>query len=161
MLHQGEFKPAYCQDPELWIKECQVKQPPFNRFLYQFVGKRWNWIDKFYWSDEDWRQYVEDENLRTWVAYQHGSPAGYYELQHQGDDNIEIMYLGLSPAFVGKGYGRHLVSHAVESAWEWGAGRVWVHTCTLDHPGALPNYQARGFKIFKTETKTITIDKPG
>jgi hypothetical protein len=29
--------------------------------------------------------------------------------------------------------------------------RVWVHTCTLDHPGALANYQARGFAIYKVE----------
>lgn len=26
--------------------------------------------------------------------------------------------------------------------------RVWVHTCSLDHPNALPGYQARGFRLF-------------
>jgi hypothetical protein len=26
-----------------------------------------------------------------------------------------------------------------------------VHTCTLDHPNALPNYIARGFVPYKTE----------
>jgi ribosomal protein S18 acetylase RimI-like enzyme len=153
MLDPGELKSKYCQDPDFWIKECLVKQYPFNRFLYEFVGKHWHWIDKLYWSDETWREYVEDNDLRTWVAYKGGSPAGYYELQHQEEGNIEIMYLGLGPAFIGKGYGGHLVSHATQSAWEWGARRVWVHTCSLDHPNALANYQARGFKIYKKETK--------
>ena len=31
--------------------------------------------------------------------------------------------------------------------------RVWVHTCDLDHPNALVNYQARGFSVYKVETK--------
>ena len=29
--------------------------------------------------------------------------------------------------------------------------RVWVHTCTLDHPNALRNYIARGMNILKKE----------
>jgi hypothetical protein len=28
---------------------------------------------------------------------------------------------------------------------------VWVHTCTLDAPTALANYQARGLRIYKEE----------
>ncbi len=152
MLDSGELKSEHCQDPDFWIKECLVKQYPLNRFLYEFVGKQWYWTDKRYWSDETWREYVENKELRTWIAYKGGSPAGYYELQHQEDGNIEIMYLGLCPAFIEKGYGGHLVSHAIQSAWDWGAKRVWVHTCSLDHKNALPIYQARGFKIYKTET---------
>jgi len=29
--------------------------------------------------------------------------------------------------------------------------RVWLHTCTLDDPAALPNYVARGFRPFREE----------
>ena len=32
-----------------------------------------------------------------------------------------------------------------------GARRVWLHTCTLDNPAALPNYLKRGFVPVKTE----------
>ena len=153
MLAPADLKPKSCRDPDFVIRECTVRQYPFNRFLYEFVGRQWHWIDKACWSDAMWKDYVEDCRLRTWVAYQGGGPAGYYELQQQEDGNIEIMYLGLCPALIGKGYGGYLVSHAVRSAWAWGAGRVWVHTCSLDHESALPNYLARGFKVFKTETK--------
>jgi hypothetical protein len=37
-------------------------------------------------------------------------------------------------------------------AWDWGATRVWVHTCSLDHPSALANYQARGMRLYRHET---------
>jgi hypothetical protein len=30
-------------------------------------------------------------------------------------------------------------------------GWVWLHTSSADNPHALPNYQRRGFRIFKTE----------
>jgi GNAT superfamily N-acetyltransferase len=135
----------------LEIVEAEVKEFRFNRYLYQLVGEKWQWIDKLALSDEEWKQYAESDNLRTWVAYVRGSIAGYYELQKQAEKNVEIAYFGLAPSFIGKGYGGCLLSHAIKSAWSWGnVRRVWVHTCTLDHKAALSNYQARGFKIYKT-----------
>jgi len=77
---------------------------------------------------------------------------GYYELQQQGE-SVEIRIFGLTPEFLGQGHGGPLLDHAVESAFAWGARRVWVHTCTDDHPGALPNYLKSGFTIFKIEEK--------
>jgi hypothetical protein len=41
----------------------------------------------------------------------------------------------------------------VERAWEAGADRVLVNTCTLDHPQALPNYLARGFEVVRKRTE--------
>jgi len=51
------------------------------------------------------------------------------------------------------GFGGYLLTHAIRSAWDSGATRVWVHTCTLDHPSALANYVARGMKVYRTETE--------
>jgi hypothetical protein len=48
-----------------------------------------------------------------------------------------------------------MLTDAVESAWAAGARRVWLHTCSFDHPGAIPNYQRRGFSIFKTEEYVV------
>lgn len=137
----------------LQVAECEVKQFQFNRFLYQLVGGPWSWTDKLSSTDEQWEAYAEAENLRTWVAYSKGSPAGYYELQQQAEGNVEIAYFGLAPKFIGQGFGGYLLSHALKTAWDWeGTKRVWVHTCSLDHPGALKNYQARGMEIYHTET---------
>jgi GNAT superfamily N-acetyltransferase len=136
----------------LEVIEAEFKEYRFNRYLYQLVGQDWNWKDKLSLSDDEWKHYAENDNLRTWVAYNKGSIAGYYELQKQKNYNIEIAYFGLAPKFLGKGFGGYLLTHAIKSAWSWGnTKRVWVHTCTLDHDSALPNYQARGMKIYKTE----------
>ena len=138
--------------PGLDICEARVKQWPLNRFLYQFVGGAWDWTDKLSWSDLQWQSYAESDDVRTWVAYYEGSPAGYFELEKQAGKDVEIKYFGLAPAFIGKGFGGRLLTAAIEQAWDWGeVKRVWVHTCSLDHPGALSNYQARGMQLYKTE----------
>src|SRR6185436_19065794 len=111
----------------------------------------WEWKDKREWSDAQWRQYAERPGLRTFAAYYEGSPAGYYELGTDESTDIEIVYFGLLPAFVGKGFGGALLTHALKEAWSSHPGRVWLHTCSLDHPAALKNYLARGFKIYKVE----------
>jgi len=140
---------------ELMVMECEIPQYRFNRFLFQLVGSDWEWGDLDSWSDEQWRNIIESDDLRTWVAYHRGSIAGYYELQRPDDENTEIRYFGLAPDSIGKGFGGPLLSHAIQSAWNWpGTKRVWVHTCTYDHPNALNNYQKRGMKLYKEE-KTV------
>jgi ribosomal protein S18 acetylase RimI-like enzyme len=151
MRSPSELRPKLCADERFWIGEATVKQWRFNKFLYLTVGSLWAWNDKRDWTDDQWRQYAESDRLRTFGAYHDGSPAGYYELQHEGED-VEIIYFGLLPAFIGRGLGGALLSRAIEDAWQMEPRRVWVHTCTLDHPAALANYRARGMKIYKTET---------
>ena len=46
----------------------------------------------------------------------------------------------------GTSLGGAMLTKAASEAWSVGANRVWLHTCTLDSPRALPNYKARGFK---------------
>jgi len=95
--------------------------------------------------------YLDRPELETWVAYVSGSPAGYFELERQAENNVELASFGLMPGFVGMGLGGALLTAAIARAWDMGAARVWVHTCDLDHPHALANYQARGFAVFRTE----------
>jgi GNAT superfamily N-acetyltransferase len=148
----------------------QVKEPNwiFNRDMYVAVGKAWKWIDKLPWSEERWREYAINSNLRTFAAYYDRALAGYYELLRSdslsdgdGGDGaeIEIAYFGLLPDFIGRGLGGALLASAIENAWAWRPTpqRVWVHTCNRDHPSALNNYQARGFKIYRIERGEPTI----
>ncbi|MEE4379982.1 MAG: GNAT family N-acetyltransferase [Candidatus Competibacteraceae bacterium] len=148
-----ELKPAHCRADPPMIMECQIKQFQLNQFLYRFIGTPWQWTDKASWTDTQWRSYAESDQLRTFVAYQAGAIAGYYELQRQADA-VEISYFGLTEPFIGHGYGGYLLTCAVRDAWSWEARRVWVHTCTLDHPAALLNYQKRGFTLYQQETFT-------
>ena len=148
----AELRPARRHE-ELEVRECEVSQWEFNRFLYAFIGAQWGWTDKLVWSEAQWREWVESPDLRTFVAYHRGAVAGYYELHRQGSA-IEIAYFGLAEQFIGRGFGGDLLTRTIASAWEWGTQRVWVHTCTLDHASALANYQARGLVIFAEKTHT-------
>jgi GNAT superfamily N-acetyltransferase len=151
-MSSPEDIPETSRPADLSICECEIKQFQFNRFLYQLIGGPWQWVDKLSWTDDEWLSYAENDNLRTWVAYHRGSPAGYYELQQQPGGDVEIVYFGLAPKFIGMGFGGYLLTRAIRSAWSWnGTRRVWVHTCSLDHPGALANYKARGMKLYREE----------
>lgn len=152
MTDPAQLRPKPVADVRFRILEATVKQWQFNRFLYSIVGASWAWFDKLSWSDDQWKSYSESDNLHTWAAYYDGSPAGYYELDHQGDE-VEIVYFGLAPAFIGRGLGGGLLTSAIKSAWGLHPKRLWVHTCNFDHPAALRNYQARGFAVYKTEVK--------
>jgi GNAT superfamily N-acetyltransferase len=124
-----------------------------NRRWYMAVGGDWSWTDRLVWSDERWDAYVSRPGFETWIASVDDKPAGYFELDNRLESGIEIASFGLLPDFVGHGLGGALLKVAVQRAWEKKPSRVWLHTCTLDHPQALVNYQARGFKIYKTETR--------
>jgi len=138
----------------LTITEAKIKEYRFNRFLYSLIGEQWQWVDKLKESDQSWKEYSERDNLRTWVAYYEGAIAGYFELEFNADQEVEIKYFGLSEAFIGKGFGGYLLTYAIQQAWAaYQTQRVWVHTCSLDHPSALANYQARGFILYHQETQ--------
>jgi GNAT superfamily N-acetyltransferase len=150
---------------EIEVRELKAPDWEFNREMYFKVGEGWNWIDKRPWTDEQWKNYANDPNLRTFAGYCGREVAGYFELfrNSSGDqksevngqeDQIEIAYFGLLPGFIGRGLGGSLLTTAIEQAWAWRPtpSRVWVHTCNRDHSSALANYQARGFEIYKTVT---------
>jgi len=152
MTDRAALRPAKASTVALDLVQVKIPSPELNRFLYATVGARWTWYNRLPWSRAQWLAYLDRPELETWVVYMTGSPAGYFELERQEGDSVEIAYLGLLPAFIGKGIGGQLLTAAVGRAWEMGAKRVWLHTCDFDHPRALANYQARGFTVFKVES---------
>jgi GNAT superfamily N-acetyltransferase len=163
MLDPGELRPKRIDRGDLEIKRAEIPCPELSRFLYSAVGGDWYWIDRLGWSHRQWLDWLDRPELETWVAYLSGTPAGYFELEAQPQGNVEIAYFGVLTQFIGQGIGGHLLTAAVERAWAMGASRVWVHTCTHDHPGALANYLARGFRLFREEmtTKDLPAESPG
>ncbi|MBT4162953.1 MAG: GNAT family N-acetyltransferase [Gammaproteobacteria bacterium] len=133
------------------LKKADTALPELNRFLYASVGAPWVWYMRLNWSWQEWMDYLNTPGVETWIAYQGATPVGYFELQKQDSGQAEIAYFGLLPEFVGKGLGRLLLEDAITRAWDLAVRRIWLHTCTLDHPAALPNYLARGFRVFKEE----------
>lgn len=138
-------------DPAIAIHQVHRCHPQLWRSLYEGVGREYRWTDRLTWTDADIRNYLDDPATALFVLTDGGEVAGYYELRMEADAAIEIAYLGLLPGRTGRGLGAHLLTEAVDEAWTRGASRVWLHTCTLDHPAALPNYLKAGFTIWKLE----------
>lgn len=145
------LRPGRVDDPALRLEQVRNCPASFWRYLYSEVGREYRWIDRLPWTDAQIREYLSDPAVTLWVLSIEGAPAGYFELRKDDGGAVEIAYFGLLPEFTGKGLGRHLLTEAVATAWRLGAARVWLHTCSLDHPAALPNYLARGFQVFKEE----------
>ena len=142
--------------------------PEFSRFLYQSVGSELNWADRLGSTREQWDEVLRRPGSETWVLYQQGAPQGYVELVTEvveAGSEVEIFYFGLFPEATGRGLGGVLLSEALRQAWALGSrwtqlpavSRVWLHTCSLDGPAALPNYQARGLKIYRTEVEQTEV----
>lgn len=132
------------------LEQILNPSPEFARYLYVAVGTRWLWYMRHSWSRYQWQARMNNPAVELWVGYCDGSPVGYFELERQAGNDVEICYFGLTPEHIGRGFGKALLEDAIGRAGELG-NRVWLHTCTLDHEHALSNYQARGFTVFREE----------
>ncbi len=130
----------------------------FYRYLYNTVGDKCLWYERRLISDEELLNIIHHEKVSIYVLYVDGVPAGYAEFDRRIENDVELAYFGLVPEFIGRGLGSYLLDWSIRKAWSYEPQRVWVHTCTLDHPQALPTYQKLGFTPYKRET--TTIDNP-
>lgn len=118
------------------------------RRLYNSVGRDYNWTDRNLMADEELQRILQDPCVEVYILRVSGEDAGYGELDRRTPDTIELAYLGLFPAFVGRGLGKFFLNWMLHQAWSYAPQRVWLHTCTLDHPAALPLYLAAGLEVF-------------
>lgn len=157
----AELRAATLDDPDLLVMEAHEPSVQFYRFLYDAVGRDFTWTDRLKWPDERLALHLARSAVSLLVLYVRGTPAGYIELDREpeeaGESGTEIAYFGLIPAFHGRGLGKYLLSFGAARAFDDGAARVWLHTCTLDGPHALANYRGRGFAPYKTTVQQEEI----
>lgn len=155
MTDPGDLDRAPAPSSDAHVERVEQAPPSLWRFFYTEVGRQYRWVDRLGWTDAEVTAYLGDPALELWVLRVAGEPAGYFELLGHSDGSVEIAYFGLLPGFVGQGLGKFLLSCAADRAWARGATRVWLHTSSLDHSSALPNYLARGFSVQKQETYDV------
>jgi len=162
MRDRAALRAATLDDPSIRVEQVHGCPASFWRYLYTEVGRAYHWVDRLPWTAAEIRAYLDDPVVSLWLMTVAGAPAGYFELRRDRVGGIEIVYFGLLPEFTGRGLGGHLLTSAVEIAWSHGATRVWLHTNTMDHPSALPNYLKRGFTAFHSEefTPGPVVDEP-
>jgi GNAT superfamily N-acetyltransferase len=158
-----DFRPVTEPPSDVEVRQVEIASPEFNRYMYTAVGGDWWWVDRLSWTWQQWLDWLQRPEVETWCLWVKGTPAGYFELEAQEAGSVEIVYIGLLPQFVGQGLGGWLLTAATRRARQIGGARVWLHTCSLDHPGAVTNYKSRGFRLFKEETvvQTLPTEPPG
>lgn len=131
----------------------RLAPPPLDtyRSLFKRVGAPYLWFSRLVMTDEQLGAIVRDPDVEIYLVRERGEEAGLLELDFRTRDECELVFFGLLQPYIGKGTGRWLMNRAIELAWSHPIRRFWVHTCTLDHPGALEFYRRSGFTPFKRE----------
>jgi len=139
-------------DTPLALERWGTVDPGRYRDLFRQVGAKWLWFS---------RLAMDDATLAANLAEVHavvdgaGREAGLLELDFRTKGECLIRFLGLVPRLAGQGHGRWLFARTLVLAWRPGIDVVRVHTCTLDHPAALPAYLRAGFKARRRAFETF------
>ncbi|MDC0031635.1 GNAT family N-acetyltransferase [Candidatus Pelagibacter sp.] len=148
-----ELKEASINNSNYNLKLDKINDFQLNKFFYKQIGKKYRWVDRLQWTNQNWINYVSNKNLFTFVLKDKKDLVGYFELiYHESKKEIEVAYFGILEEYFGQKLGGYLLSEAIKKSFTFDIQRVWAHTCSLDHQNALKNYIARGMKIFKSET---------
>ena len=138
---------------DLRLERWKSPTPEKYRALYRRVGEPWLWFSRLELDDAVLAAIIHDPQVRIWAALdRRGIEIGILELDFREAQQCEIAFFGLVPELAGKGHGIWLMAIALQAGWaEPGVERMWVHTCTLDGPGALNFYIKSGFTPYQRQ----------
>lgn len=148
-------RPSFARPRGVALMRAGAPGVDFYRYLYNRVGRDWLWYERCKLDDAALDAIVSDERVEIFVLYRDGAPAGFAELDRRREGQIELAYFGLIPEAIGQGLGVWLLHEIIDIAWSYEPERLWLNTCTHDHPRALPLYQRAGFVPYRQETRTI------
>ena len=138
--------------PGAWrLRRVERPAPGWYRDLYRRVGEEWLWFSRARMNDAELAACIQAPDVEVYALVADGRDEGLLELDFSQPGNCELVYFGVTSALVGTGAGRFLMNRAMELAWRDDVRRVWVHTCTFDHPSAVAFYQRSGFRAFRRQ----------
>lgn len=145
--------PARRDDPPgAWrLRMVEHPAPDWYRDLYRRVGEEWLWFTRVRISDAELAERIDVPGVEIHALVVNGRDEGLLELDFSEAGNCELVYFGVTANLIGTGAGRYLMNRALELAWRNDVRRVWVHTCTFDHPVALAFYERSGFRPFRRQ----------
>jgi RimJ/RimL family protein N-acetyltransferase len=157
MTSRSQLVPGRPPPSPVTLHEVGADGAPVLRSTNVRIGAPHRWRGRAAWTNAQWAEEIERPGVRAWIIRVAEAVAGLVELERASSADVGIVVFGLVPEFVGRGFGGAALTLAVELAWELDrsepARRVWVQTSSRDHPNALPNYEARGFRVFRTEQR--------
>ena len=148
-------RPAPRPDPAgAWsLRRVDVSKLDWYRDLYCRVGQQWLWISRIRMPDAELAAIIQLPLMEIYALADEGRDEGLLELDFREPGQCEIGMLGVTAKLVGTGAGRWLMNRALEIVWSRPVERVWLHTCTFDHPAALAFYQRSGFHPFRRQVE--------
>jgi len=148
MKSPGQVRSGRTLDRALELRPHHADKARTSRDCYVAIGAPWHWVDRADWTLEQWQEWTDRPEHHIVTAWLDDALVGYYELEQQSGA-VEIAYFGITVAAMGQGIGGWLLTETLQHAWRLpDTTRVWVHTCSLDAPAALANYEARGMTRF-------------
>lgn len=132
--------------PSSDLRRVPDPETGWYRDLFARVGgKEWLWFSRLRMADDDLAAILSDPRVEVCGLFCGDRAEGLLELDFRRPGTCELAFLGVTPTLIGTGAGRLLMNHAIARAWRRPITRLTVHTCTLDHPGALSFYRRSGF----------------
>jgi len=140
--------------PLAGITVRHVPQPTveFYRQIYDAVGGQWNWSSRKMLPDSELARIIGDPLVEIHVLSVADRQAGFAELDRRQPGEIELKQFGLVAEFIGQGLGKYFLQWVIDKAFSYEPKRFWLHTCTDDHPAALPNYLKAWFEVYDVRT---------
>lgn len=145
-------------DPAWRLEHLATPDLPRYLALFHRVGDEYLWAGRLLMPPQELVRYLTDPRVEVYVLATPDGDEGLLELDYRVERECEIGLFGVAPTLIASGAGRWLMNHAVELAWSQPIARLWLHTCTLDHPKALAFYQRTGFRAY--ERKVEVYDDP-
>lgn len=144
--------------PDATTMHCELRREQhadlgWYREFFRRIGGPYLWASRLALNDAELRTILDDPHVEFSVLLAGGDEAGILELDFRTPRECELRFFGVRTDLIGHGIGRWLMNRAIERAWSEPIGRFWVHTCTLDHPSAVPFYMRSGFVPYKREVE--------
>lgn len=146
-------RPVSVADPVgTWaLRKGETPDLDWFRDLHRRVGEEWFWFSRIRMSDAELAAIIQAPLVEVHALVHEGRDEGLLELDFRDAGQCEIVYFGVTAPLIGRGAARWLMNRALEMAWSQPVARVWLHTCTFDHPGAISFYQRSGFRPFRRQ----------
>ena len=137
---------------------CELQRVPapttsWYRELYRAVGEDWLWFSRLLLPGAELAAILADPAVEVYAAREDGRDIGMVELDRRVPNECELVFFGVIAEYIGRGAAAWIIAEATRLAWRPEVQRFWLHTCTLDHPAAVPFYEKHGFRAYKREVE--------
>jgi GNAT superfamily N-acetyltransferase len=146
-------RPVLTDDPPGKWTLRRVETPGLDWFrdLHRRIGDEWLWSSRLRMTDAELAAMIRAPLVEIYALVEGGRDEGVLDLDFGNAGECEVRLFGVTAELTGSGAGRWLMNRALELIWSRPVTRVWLHTCSLDHPAALAFYRRAGFRPFRRQ----------